>query len=97
LNAICKSYERNKKTEKEKRRKEEKYIKRTPGKPLGPITESAHGPSANPEPVLSCFPSPSLTLGPAGQGQVVFNLWPSISPETAAVTPPLIPFTPRIT
>jgi hypothetical protein len=45
-----------------------------------PAAHPANSPNRYP---LSLFLP--LTAGPTGQGQVVFNLRPSISPETAAI------------
>jgi hypothetical protein len=45
LDAICKSYERNKKIEKEKK-KRKKIYKWTPGTLFGPAEKRARGPSS---------------------------------------------------
>jgi hypothetical protein len=57
LKNLCKSYERNKKSEKEK---EENKIKmeKGRGKRFGPTPEASRGPVSKPEPVCCVFPLP---------------------------------------
>jgi hypothetical protein len=55
LDLFCKSYEINKKTEKEKKKEQKKGR----GKPFGPATELAHGPTPS---VSESVPSPSPLL-----------------------------------
>jgi hypothetical protein len=67
LKEFCKIYKGNKKTEKEKKRKEEIKMEKGPGEPFSPTEKGACGPTIESR---NGIPLPlflSLTLGPTCQ------------------------------
>jgi hypothetical protein len=94
LDAICKSYERNKKIEKEKK-KRKKIYKWTPGTQFGPAKDPARSPGKQTEPVLSFPLFLSLTPGPTCQlTRSSPSSGPNYSPETELLPPLILPSIP---